>query len=122
MDGKRKKQRTLNQLRQLKTYGYRAPNGRGNQESARDNMDIIIVMGIGHKVNLIHKDMEMFKFQELMLVKDFLTLVQWEDSKTLCWMNGKNFHIPFHQVDGIIIGLAEMLEDFFLWFKLQVDF
>ena len=53
MDGKRKKPRTLNQLRQLKTYGYRAPNGRGNQESARDKMDIII-----EKMNIIDAKLE----------------------------------------------------------------
>ena len=36
MDGKRKKKRTLNELRQLKTYGYRAPNGRVKKDEARD--------------------------------------------------------------------------------------
>ncbi len=45
MDRKRKKQRTLNQLRQVKTYGYRAPNGHGKKEEARDvieTMDAVL--------------------------------------------------------------------------------
>ena len=36
MDGKRKKPRTLNQLRQIKNYGYRAPNGQARKSEAAD--------------------------------------------------------------------------------------
>ena len=45
MDGKRKKPRTLNQLRQVKTYGYRAPNGQGKEDETRDvieTMDAVL--------------------------------------------------------------------------------
>jgi len=31
-----KKKRTINQLRQVKNYGYRAPNGNGKKDEARD--------------------------------------------------------------------------------------
>ena len=45
MDRKRKKQRTLNQLRQVKTYGYRAPNGHEKKDETRDvieTMDAVL--------------------------------------------------------------------------------
>ena len=45
MDRKRKKQRTLNQLRQVKTYGYRAPNEHEKKDEPRDvieTMDAVL--------------------------------------------------------------------------------